>query len=286
MPTIGVGTYKYHGGIEPIREAVRLGSGFIDTAEGYGTEKMIGKAIKGFRDQVIVATKVWPTHFRFKDVIKAAENSLRRLKTDHIDLYQLHWPNPSVPFSETMQAMESLIDAGKIRHIGVCNFSLHQLKQAQASMTKHRIISNQVSYSLIDRDIEKNLLPYCVDNDIMVIAYSPLGRNLRHIRAYDKENTLRVISDAIDKTQAQVALNWCITKKNVIAIPKTNSMKRVVENCSTSRWRLSSQQVKLLECSIKDPRGPIGSLLRKRARKLLETIGLRKPMHKLKINYN
>ena len=284
LPAIGIGTYKYHGGIKPIRRALQLGSSFIDTAEGYrGGEHIVGKAIKGLRDQAIIATKVWPTHFKYKDVIKAANHSLRRLKIDYIDIYQLHWPNPIVPISETMQAMESLVDAGKVRFIGVSNFSLDQLKQAQASMTKHKIIFNQVNYSLIVRDIEQKLLPYCIANDIMVIAYSPLAGSLHKIKVLDKQNALRSVADIIGKTHAQIALNWCISKKNVIAIPKANSIKRVEENCGATGWHLSKQQIELLESSIICPRGPIERRLRKMARRLLEVIGTRTPIHKIEL---
>ena len=285
LHAIGMGTWKYHGGVETIRKALRLGPCLIDTAEGYGTEEIIGKAVKGFRDKTILATKVWPTHFKYKDVIKAAENSLRRLQTDYIDIYQLHWPNPTVPVSETMQAMESLVDAGKIRFIGVCNFSTGQLKKAEVVMTRHEILFNQVSYSLIDRDIERYLLPYCTANGIMVIAYSPLSNNLRVIQAMDRLNALNTISGATGKTHAQIVLNWCIRKTNVVAIPKTNSLCRVVENFGAAGWRLSPQHVELLEYSIKSPRGPIERKLRKGARWFLEITGFRKPIYKLEINY-
>jgi diketogulonate reductase-like aldo/keto reductase len=284
LPAIGIGTWKYRGSIEPLRRALQLGSCLIDSAESYGTEETIGEAIKGLRDQVIISTKVWPTHFKYKDVIKAADNSLRRLKTDYIDLYQLHWPNPTIPISETMQAMESLVDAGKIRFIGVSNFSVRQLEQAQASMTRHKIVSNQVSYSLIDRHIERYLLPFCSANAIMIIAYCPLGRGLNHIQALDKQHALRTVMEAIGKTCAQVVLNWCISKKNVVAIPKANSVGHVVENCGATGWRLSPQHIRLQENTIKSQRGPIERMLRGKAQRLLEVIGMRQPMYKIEID--
>jgi len=279
LHAIGMGTWKYHGGIETIRKALQLGPCLIDTAEGYGTEEIIEKAVKGLRDQAILATKVWPTHFRYKDLIKAAENSLRSLQTDYIDIYQLHWPNPTVPISETMQAMESLVDAGKVRFIGVCNFSMGQLKKAEAVMTRHKILFNQVSYSLINRDIEQHLLPYCATNKIMVIAYSPLSNNLRAIQALDRLNALNTIGRATGKTNAQIVLNWCIRKANVVAIPKTDSTRRVKEHRFTAGWYLSPQHVELLEYSIKSPRRPFERRLRKGALWLLELTGLRKPIY-------
>ena len=284
LPKIGIGTWKYRGGVEPIRKAVELGANLVDTAEFYGTEEIVAEAIKGLRDQVIISTKVWPSHFRYKDVIKAAEGSLRRLKTDHIDLYQLHWPNPTIPISETMQAMELLVDAGKIRFIGVSNFSVHQLKKAHSSMKKHRITFNQVRYNLIDRQIENRLLPYCRANDILVVAYSPLGGGLNYIRAHDKKDILDAIANKIGKTCAQVVLNWCISKEKVVVIPKANSIGHVLENCGSAGWRLSEQQMELLTRGIRTEQGPIERVVRSRARKVLEIIGMRRPIYKIEID--
>src|ERR1017187_10284944 len=122
LPEIALGTWQYQGGVEPLRAGIALGANFIDTAEAYGTEEVVGQAIKGIREKVFLATKVSPRHFRRPDVIRAAEQSLRRLNTDYIDLYQLHWPNYSVPIGETMAAMEELVETGKIRFIGLSNF--------------------------------------------------------------------------------------------------------------------------------------------------------------------
>lgn len=285
VPAIGIGTYRYNGGIGPVRRALQLGSCLIDTAEGYkGGEKLVGKATKGCRDQVIISTKVWPTHFKYKDIIKAAESSLRRLNTDYIDIYKLHWPNPTIPIAETMGAMESLVDAGKIRFIGVSNFSVDELKQARMAMTKHNICFNQVRYNLIDRDIERALLPYCIANNIIVMAYSPLNGSLHDIRAIDKQNVLNTVAEEVGKTCAQVVLNWCISKENVIAIAKSDSMERIEENCGAAGWRLSPQQIELLEQSIGHARSPFERKLRSKAKRLLEIIGMKKPVHEIEID--
>ena len=131
VPEIGLGTWLYKGGEETIRRAVDLGSNFIDTAESYGTEDDVGNAILEIRHEVFLATKVSPNHFRYNHVIKAANDSLGRLRTDHIDLYQLHWHNSRIPIGETMSAMEKLVEEGKVRYIGVSNFSVAQLQEAQ-----------------------------------------------------------------------------------------------------------------------------------------------------------
>jgi len=269
LPEVGLGTWEYKGGVAPLRRGIDLGAVLIDTAEAYGTEEIVGLAISGVRDKVVLATKVWPTHFRYRDLLQAADNSLQRLRTDHIDLCQLHWPNAAVPIDETMAAMQILVDVGKVRFIGVCNFSVHDLKKAQACLTKHRIVSNQVRYSLVERRIEFSLLCYCWEKHITVIAYSPLDRGIYHIRRKDPGRALSRVAAEIGKTEAQVALNWCISKKGVIAIPKADSIEHTVDNCHASGWRLSPEQVRVLERSIKSP-GYIGAALRGAARRVLQ----------------
>ena len=124
VPEIGLGTWNYSGGVEPLRRGIEMGAFLIDTAEGYSTEGVVGRAIKGIRDRVFVATKVSGRHLRYDEVLKAAEGSLRLLDIDYIDLYQVHWPNSSVPIKETMRAMEKLADSGQVKYIGVSNFSV------------------------------------------------------------------------------------------------------------------------------------------------------------------
>ncbi len=149
VPEIGFGTWQYRGGSEPLRKAVELGASLIDTAEMYGTEEAVGAAIKGIRPKVFIATKVSGNHLRYDEVLRAADGSLKRLGIDTIDLYQIHWPDPAVPIAETMGAMEQLVDAGKVRFIGVSNFYLKNLREAEACMTKHRIVANQITDSRI-----------------------------------------------------------------------------------------------------------------------------------------
>ena len=249
VPDIGLGTWQYTGGAEPLLRGVELGASHIDTAEAYGTEGAVGQAIRGVRGQVFVATKVSPEHFHRKDLLKAADQSLKRLDIDTIDLYQLHWPSSSIPIEETMDAMESLVNAGKVRHIGVSNFSVEQLQEAQAALSKARIVSNQVEYSLTVRDIEADLLPFCQENQVTIIAYSPLAQGMEHILKKDRSGAVDRIAAATGKTAAQVALNWCIGKENVIAIPKANSVAHIEEDCGASGWRLSKDEVALLDAA-------------------------------------
>ena len=247
VPEIGLGTWAYTGGAEPLRRGVELGAFHLDTAESYGTEEAVGAAIRDIRDRVFLATKVSPDHLRTADVLRAADRSLQRLGVDWIDLYQVHWPNPSIPIEETMGAMDSLVEAGKVRYVGVSNFSVAQLKEAQEALTRAMVVSNQVEYSLTKRGIEDDLLPYCQENGVTVIAYSPLAEGLNNVLNRDKAGVIAKIAAAMGKSAAQIALNWCIAKENVIAIPKANTVAHVEEDCGASGWRLPKESLDLLD---------------------------------------
>jgi diketogulonate reductase-like aldo/keto reductase len=252
VPEIGLGTWLYTGGESTIRRAVDLGANLIDTAESYGTEDDVGHAIIKFRNEVFLATKVSPEHFRYNDVIKAADDSLRRLRTDYIDLYQLHWPNPNIPIGETIRAVEKLVEEGKVRNIGVSNFSVAQLQEAESSLSRNRIVSNQVLYSLVNREIETDLIPYCQEHHVTIIAYSPLAQGFSNITLRDRTGVLRSITREIGRTEAQVALNWVICHNSVVAIPKTSSVSHVEENCGASGWRLSPEYMARLNSAFPD----------------------------------
>ena len=246
VPEVGLGASQYTAGAGPLREGISAGAFLVDTAESYGTEDQVGAAAVGMRSEIFIATKVSPAHFGHDELIAAAEASLKRLGTDYIDLYQLHQPNAEIPIAETMGAMDRLVEQGKVRHVGVSNFSVAQLAEAQ-SVSNNKIVSNQVKYHLADRAIEDGLLSYCQQNDVTIIAYSPLGAGMGKLKAKLRHGILEEVAKATGKTEAQVALNWCISKKNVIAIPKSNSADRVRENCGASGWRLSDDQMQLLD---------------------------------------
>lgn len=250
LPEVGLGTAGYHAGSEPLRRGLEAGALFIDTAEAYGSEPVVAEAIRGVREQVFLATKVSPEHFRRAELRRAADQSLRQLRTDRIDLYQLHKPNPSIPVEETMAAMEELVDEGKVRFIGVSNFSVPELVRARKAMRKHPIVANQVRYNVADRTIEPGLLPFCESNGITVIAYSPLASVPQRLVDCDPRGVLRDIAAAIGKTPAQVALNWCLSKQSVVVIPKGNSIAHVVENCEASGWQLSAENLARLNTDI------------------------------------
>jgi diketogulonate reductase-like aldo/keto reductase len=251
VPEVGLGTWRYAGGTEPLIKGIELGAAFIDAAESYGSEEVVGEAIREFRNKVFVATKASPRNFRRADLLRAADRSLRRLSTTYIDVYQLHWPNYTIDIEETMAAMEELVDAGKIRFIGVSNFSVHVLKKAQAALSKHKIVSNQVRYSLIERTVERDLLSYCQRNGITLIAYSPFGSKFSSLQAADPAGALCKVAETTGKTPAQVALNWLLAKAEVVAIPKASTVQHVIEDCGASGWRLSPSEYELLDNQIK-----------------------------------
>jgi diketogulonate reductase-like aldo/keto reductase len=250
IPEIGMGTWNYHAGPAPLRRGLEAGALFIDTAESYGSEPLLAQAIRGLRQQVFLATKVSPQNFRPTDLRRSVDSSLQRLGVDVIDLLQLHGPNPAVPIQETIGSLSDLADAGKIRFLGVSNFSVAQLQAAQTASAKHPIVSNQVRYNIIDRTIEESLLPYCQALGITVIAYSPLARGLNRIRDCDPRGCLAEVAHTTGKSSAQVVLNWCLCKDGVVAIPKGNSEEHVLENCGASGWRLTAEQIALLDANI------------------------------------
>jgi diketogulonate reductase-like aldo/keto reductase len=247
VPEVGLGTWKYRGGSAPLQHGIDLGANLIDTAEIYGTEGAVGEAIKDRRDRVFLASKVSGDHLRHGQVIYAADASLKRMGVTSMDLYQVHWPDPNVPIAETMGALEELVDAGKVRFIGVSNFSRRQLEAAQESMCKYRIVANQVEYSLQYRPIEADL-PFYRQHKITVIAYTSLGRNgLLSNQNRPELEVLREVASEAGKTAAQVALAWCLSRPGVITIPKSDRSERVEENIGASGWRLTTDQVDRLD---------------------------------------
>jgi diketogulonate reductase-like aldo/keto reductase len=274
LPVLGLGTWQYRGGVGPLRAGVALGARFIDTAESYGTEEVVGHAIQGIRQEIFLATKVSPRHFRYWELIKAAEESLNRLKTDHIDLYQLHWPNYTVSIEETLGAMGTLVDQGKIRFIGVSNFMLGDLKRAQRASSKHPIVSNQVRFNLIDRTIRDGLLRYCQESGITVIAHSPLATGLQSIHEMDPDGVLKKVAASRSRSIAQVALNWCLSNKGVVTIPKASSVEHVSENCLAADFQLTSEELHLLDTKVRfRKRGILERAIRRFARHALQITG-------------
>lgn len=230
-----------------LQKTLDLGINFIDTAEVYfdgHAERLIGKAFKKKREKVFIATKFLPEHCSYSEVLKAAERSLQRLQTDYIDLYQIHWPNPIIPLEETLKALEKLKKDGKIRNVGVSNFSIRQLRDIQ-SVSKLPIVSLQTEYNLLERSIEHDLLPYCEKNKITNIAYTPL--NSGTILKTEKYSKIFLnLSRKYNKTVSQIILNFLISHPSVVAIPATTSITHLKENARSVEFLLEKNDIQLL----------------------------------------
>jgi len=260
--------------IKAIRAGFEAGITTIDTAEIYGeghSEQIVAQAIADVRDQVQLASKVFPTHLHYDEVITACERSLKNLQTDYLDLYQIHWPSGSfdteiVPIEETMEALKALKQEGKIRAVGVSNFSQAQLVEAQQY---GQIDSVQPPYSLFWRQAEKELIPYCVEQNITVLAYSSLAQGLltgkfgadhqfesgdhraknklfqgeNYQRALTALDQLRPIAEKKGCTLAQLALAWLIAQPNTCAIAGARNAQQALANAQTLTVELSDAEI-------------------------------------------
>src|SRR6267143_2800199 len=234
VPALGQGSAGLGKGRHPVaeeEEALRtglsLGMTLIDTAEIYGSEEFIGRVIAGQRNRVFLVSKVWPSHVTGNGIARACDASLARLGTDHLDLYLLHWPSREAPLSDIVAAFESLRAAGKIRAWGVSNFKVSDMEALFRVSHGDRCATNQVLYNLGNRGIEHDLLPWCEQHSVLVMAYSPLGGAGASLL---RDPTLARIGAAHGCSAAAVALAWTIRKGNVIAIPESGSAEHVKEN--------------------------------------------------------
>ena len=217
----------------------------IDTAEIYNSEPLVARAIERFpREDLFIATKVMLLHLRHDALVKSLQRSLRKLKLDYVDLYQVHQPSPFVPIRETMSAMEEMVDRGLVRYIGVSNFSLKQMMEANGALKKYRLASTQMPYHLADRRMEKEILPYCREQKMVLLAYFPLGHG-----KLTAGGTLARIGQKYGKTPPQVALNWLLSQENVFPIPRASSKAHVMENIGSVGWRMTDDDRTELEGS-------------------------------------
>ena len=236
--------------IEALKLGLELGMTLVDTAEMYGaghSEEVVSKALEDWPKPVFVASKVSPSHFAHEDLLRSARKSLERLRVKKMDLYQLHWPNPRIPIAETMRAMEKLVRDGMVRYIGVSNFSVNQMKEAQAILSREEIVSNQVEYSLVDRAVEEETLPYCQRQKVTLIAYSPLGQGRIARGKGGPFNVIDEIASRLGKSRSQVALNWLLQHKSIVVIPKASDKKHVMENAAASGWKLDAKEFQDIE---------------------------------------
>ncbi|MBD1900460.1 aldo/keto reductase [Trichocoleus sp. DQ-A3] len=264
--------------IKAIRVAFDAGITTVDTAEVYGeghSEQIVAQALSDVRDQAVYATKVFANHLKYDQVIEACDRSLKNLKTDYIDLYQIHWPSgvfksEIVPIEETMSALNHLKEQGKIRAIGVSNFSRAQLEEAAQY---GRIDSLQPPYSLFWRWVEKDAMPYCVENKISILAYSSLAQGLltgkfgsdhqfdpadnraknklfqgeNYQRAQQALDKLRPIAESHQCSLAQLALAWLIAQPQTNAIAGARNTQQVVDNAKADDIKLSTDELQEID---------------------------------------
>jgi diketogulonate reductase-like aldo/keto reductase len=257
VPALGQGTWTMGDAakrrkeeIAALRLGLDLGMTLIDTAEMYasgGAEEVVGEAVAGRRDEVFLVTKVMPGNASRRGTAAACEKSLKRLKTDRVDLYLLHWPGPH-PIAETVEAFTTLKRAGKIRHWGVSNFDVSEMEEVAELPDGKEIATNQVMYNLRRRGIEFDLIPWCERRRIPIMAYSPLDQG-RLLRAGELES----VAARHETKPAQLALAWLLQQEGVMVIPKAGSEAHVRENHGALAVRLEARDLAELDRAFPPP---------------------------------
>ena len=251
IPTFGLGTWRMGENarrradeVAALRHGIARGVTLIDTAEMYGdgeAESIVADAVGGGRDGIFIVSKVLPNNSSKRGTIAACERSLKRLKTDRIDLYLLHWRG-SPPLRETIEAFEALVTAGKILHWGVSNFDIDEMTELTETPGGKACATNQVLYNLTRRGIEFDLMPFCAQRKMPIMAYSPIeqGRMLNHA-------ALREVGARHNATAAQVALAWLTRQDGMIAIPKSTTLAHVDENLASLDLKLTAADLATLD---------------------------------------
>ena len=258
VPVLGLGTWmmgqdsrKRKEEVASLQLGLDLGMTLIDTAEMYsdgGAERVVGEAIAGRRDQAFVVSKVLPQNATRRGTIAACEQSLKRLNTDRMELYLLHW-RQSVPLEETLEGFTALLRAGKIRGWGVSNFDVDDMEELLSLAGGDGVATNQVMYNLKRRGIEYALLPWSRKRHIPIMAYSPLDQGGSLLRSQE----LRLVADRHGATPAQMALAWTIRQEGVFAIPKAGREAHVRENHAALNLKLSAQDLAELDRAFPPP---------------------------------
>jgi diketogulonate reductase-like aldo/keto reductase len=259
VPAYGQGTWhmgesrgRHADEVKALRLGIDLGITLIDTAEMYGSgvaEEIVAEAVQGDRDKLFIVSKVLPYNASAKGTVAACENSLKRLKTDRIDLYLLHWRG-SHPFAETLAGFERLQRDGKIRHHGVSNFDRDDMEEWAGLAGGAAVASNQVLYNLTRRGPEFDLIPWCRERNISIMAYSPIeqGRMLGH-------KALAEVAGRHGATPAQVALAWLLRQDGMMVIPKASRPEHVRENLGALDLKLTDDDLATLDRAFPPPRG-------------------------------
>jgi len=254
VPIIGQGTWKMEGdsaaeALAALQAGLDAGMTHVDTAELYGggrVESLVARAIAGRREQVFLVSKVMPNHASRNGTVQACEATLRRLGTDHLDCYLLHWPG-SHPLGDTIAAFEQLVRDGKIRSWGVSNFDVDELEEALAIAGPRRVACNQVLYHLRARDIEDRVLPWCAEHEVALVGYSPFGSGDFPQPQSRGGKVLGEIARKHGVTPHQVALAFLVRDPHVFGIPKSAKVARARENAAAAALRLSGEEIARLD---------------------------------------
>lgn len=261
IPRLGMGTWRMGESaherqqeVMALQRGLDLGMTLIDTAEMYaegGAEQVVGEAIQGRRSAVFLVSKVYPHNATRRGTLAACDRSLERLKTDYLDLYLLHWRG-TVPLAETLEALETLQSQGKIRAYGVSNFDCRDMEEAWLLKAGKMITVNQVLYNLMRRGIEWDLLPWCRQHQVPIMAYSPVeqGRLLRH-------PTLQSIAERRQVSTAQLAIAWLLHQDQTIVIPKASSIAHIEQNQAALDLSLSPEELQVLDTAFPPPTQPV-----------------------------
>jgi diketogulonate reductase-like aldo/keto reductase len=236
-----------------LRTGLELGMNLIDTAEMYGngrSEQLIADVIAGRREHVYLVSKVLPENATRDGAVAACEQSLKRLKTDYLDLYLLHWRG-SVPFEETLEAFTELRDRGSIRHYGVSNFDVADLEEARTLKGGTEVATNQVLYNLEHRGVEWALLPWCREHAIPLMAYSPLGSDSRRLRTHP---VLKAMAARLGASASRIALAWLLRQPDVVVIPKASSEAHVRDNHAALTFEISAEDLEKIDRSFPPPK--------------------------------
>jgi len=251
---IGENKRKRAGEQDALRVGLELGLNLIDTAEMYGngrSEELVAEVVAGRRDRVYLVSKVLPENASRRGAIAACEQSLKRLKTDYLDMYLLHWRG-SVPLEETLEAFTTLRDRGMIRHYGVSNFDVDDLAEARALRGGSGADTNQVLYNLEQRGVEWALLPWSRKHGLALMAYSPLGSDSQRLRTHP---VLKTMAARVGATPARIALAWLLRQPDVIVIPKASSEAHVRDNHAALALTLAADDLAELDRAFPPPKG-------------------------------
>jgi diketogulonate reductase-like aldo/keto reductase len=263
IPVLGQGTWgmgedrsKRQAEIAALRLGLDLGMTLIDTAEMYGeggAEEVVGEAIAGRRAEVFLVSKVYPHNATQRGAIEACGRSLLRLKTSYLDLYLLHWRG-TVPLVETFAAFQVLKQAGRIRDYGVSNFDQHDMEEATALPGGDEVVTDQVLYNMRHRGIEWDLLPWCRERGIPIMAYSPIEHSPRKQQGMLDHPRLRLVAARHHATPAQIALAWLLQQEDIIVIPKASRTAHVRENRAALDLKLTNEDLMELDRAFPPPR--------------------------------